>query len=256
MTGTTQPKFRNHCRITIIDIDQEFQQIYDELLGLKYQLEFVTSVKDLVASVETDPPHLILGDLRLPGQSLLHFFRTSESQLVAEIPFLVVSAIEDIDIIRECYGLGVRDYLIKPFHKVELVVKIEQIINGQNKRWAPRPKETSDLGIKVDLNLQIATYRGRESAMLTSKEIRILNCIANSPNTTADRDVILKEVWGKTRVHPKTLDVHLSNMRPKVREIGLDLVFLAHNGYCLKPVKANLPASRESDNRSSADPVH
>ena len=59
---------------------------------------------------------------------------------------------------------------------------------------------------------------------LTRKEEQILHCIAT--NRSATRDQIFKSVWKNQNVTKKTIDVHLFNLRKKLRIINRDIVSL------------------------------
>jgi DNA-binding winged helix-turn-helix (wHTH) protein len=44
-----------------------------------------------------------------------------------------------------------------------------------------------------------------------------------SPVRSVNRKDILKKVWGATSVHPKTVDVHLYNLRRKLDPLGFQI---------------------------------
>ena len=61
---------------------------------------------------------------------------------------------------------------------------------------------------------------GHEIESLTSKQKQLLSLFLSSPGRVVSRDDILEQVWGDTSVHPKTVDVHLYNLRRKLNEFG------------------------------------
>ena len=52
---------------------------------------------------------------------------------------------------------------------------------------------------------------------LTSMERRILDLFLNAPGRCVGRNELILEIWGETHVHPKTIDVHLYNLRKKLQ---------------------------------------
>ena len=103
---------------------------------------------------------------------------------------------------------GALDYLTKPFKKNELIVKIENIISGSI-------RQANSVQAHKTMNLD-----GNEIENLTSKQKQLLSLFLNSPGRVVSRDDILEQVWGDTSVHPKTVDVHLYNLRRKLNEVG------------------------------------
>jgi len=67
-------------------------------------------------------------------------------------------------------------------------------------------------------------YEGRQTRELTSVEFRILACFARYPNRALRKSEVLENIWGDTLVHAKTVNVHFSHLRRKLREIGVDVV--------------------------------
>ena len=53
--------------------------------------------------------------------------------------------------------------------------------------------------------------------LLTKKEAQILKLIAESPRKELFRDNLYQKIWGTKETHTNTLDVHLCNLRRKLR---------------------------------------
>ncbi len=62
---------------------------------------------------------------------------------------------------------------------------------------------------------------GVEIEGLTTKQTQLVGLFLKEDNRTVTRQSILENVWGKTNVHPKTVDVHLYNLRRKLHGYGL-----------------------------------
>lgn len=68
------------------------------------------------------------------------------------------------------------------------------------------------------------SHANRSSRELTSVEFRILSCFSLSSRWAMRKEELLERIWGDTNVHAKTLHVHFSHLRHKLREIGVDIV--------------------------------
>ncbi|MBY0371431.1 response regulator transcription factor [bacterium] len=212
--------------IWIIEDDPGVRFVYEEVLALRYSLTFLQSVEEFCSALETRPrPDLLLADLRLPGESFLQFLKGPHSAArIAGIPFVVLSSVDDLDTLRSCFELGARDFLTKPIGKGELIVKLERLLAGEA---APEPLFQLD---SIALNVIAHGKKNR----LTAKEFQILSIFHASPGYQVSRDEILKRVWNDVAVDSKTLDVHLSSLRKKISELGLEIAFLPSGSYRLQ----------------------
>jgi DNA-binding response OmpR family regulator len=72
---------------------------------------------------------------------------------------------------------------------------------------------------------------------LTPKEFALLNVLVSSPGKTFTREELLRKVWGTVYVSLRTVDVHMSKLRNKLRTAS-DKVNLAETiwgiGYRLR----------------------
>lgn len=59
---------------------------------------------------------------------------------------------------------------------------------------------------------------------LTFKEFKILGLFINTPEHSLSRQNLISSLWTDVKVGPKTLDVHLFNLRRKIRPKGYDLI--------------------------------
>lgn len=87
---------------------------------------------DLLAS---DRPELVITDIEMPvmdGYTLLE--RRHEDPRLRELPFIVISGIDEMASIVRCIGLGAEDYLPKPFDPVLLRARISASLEKKRLR--------------------------------------------------------------------------------------------------------------------------
>src|SRR4051812_29006150 len=94
--------------IWILEDDIGAQFVYEETLGIRYQIENFNTVDALRRRLteSRNRPGLIIADLRLPDQSFLSFLNSKEASLLRNSPFLVVSSVDDLDSLRFCFSAG------------------------------------------------------------------------------------------------------------------------------------------------------
>ena len=196
--------------IWILEDDKGCQFVYEQTLDHRYKTTYFTKIADFreALSESETTPSLIIADLMLDDGNFMTYLNESKDKRLMTTPFIIVSSIDDIDALRFCFMEGALDYLTKPFKKNELIVKIENIISGSI-------RQANSVQAHKTMNLD-----GNEIENLTSKQKQLLSLFLNSPGRVVSRDDILEQVWGDTSVHPKTVDVHLYNLRRKLNEVG------------------------------------
>lgn len=96
--------------------------------------------KEAFAALEERDYDLILTDLMLPyanGLELLN--KIKNDQRHKDSPVVIISAVDNEDIISEGFGSGADDYLRKPFVPGELVSRINRLLT-KNKNGAIKNK--------------------------------------------------------------------------------------------------------------------
>src|SRR5262249_40939743 len=144
---------------------------------------------------------------------------------------LVISALDDVDVVRSSFAGGAVDFLSKPFGRAELTVKIERAIG-------PPPSSPAAKGPSLDVPGMVVRQSDGRTAALTAKEMQIVALLWNTPARTLARDAISASLWQGCRVGPRTLDVHLSRLRQKLRRVDLDVRLAPSNQVALVPLGA------------------
>ncbi len=80
-----------------------------------------------------------------------------------------------------------------------------------------------DKARKSSDNSTLDTYNNPLFHHLTLREHQIVFAFLQSKNWILKREDLYKIIWGKVSVHPKTLDVHLFNLRKKLRQVKYDI---------------------------------
>lgn len=202
---------KNHT-IWILEDDPGCTFVYQEILMVRYTVRFFTSFTELEAALKetaTSRCELLIADIKLVDGILMDFL-SKKKELFENLPFVVVSSLDDVDILRFTFEQGALDYLIKPFKKSELIVKIERIF-----------RQMMDGLISSRGPIQFP--QGLE---LTSKEEMILQRFFFNPQFLIDREQLEDELWPETAVSQKTLDVHIYNLRKKLKAAGLSILYI------------------------------
>jgi len=233
--------------IWIVEDDSESRMIFQEILELRYSLEVFESLRELrLALTEAKRgarvgPDLILADLRLGDGNFLEFLGIEETATLLTCPFIVISSYDDVDILRACFDEGAMDYLTKPFAKAELIVKIERILRAAGKAEPePGPERGSWPGIRFDPEILSVGRDGQSPVQLTARELRIFWILYRARGELVSRQQIKEQVWPNALVSGKTLDVHIFNLRAKLRGVSIGIRFMPPDFYVLMDEQVGL----------------
>ncbi len=181
------------------------------------------------AEILRDLPDLILLDWMLPGQTGIDFTKLLRSRpSTRSIPVIMLTARgEEEDKVR---GLkfGADDYVTKPFAPKELIARIEAVLRRV------KPEATDDLVDVSGLQLDPVSHRvkidGRHLE-LGPTEFRLLHVFMSHPERVYSRDQLLDLVWGSNiHVGPRTVDMHVSNLRKALEATGYHLLIQTVRG--------------------------
>jgi DNA-binding NarL/FixJ family response regulator len=204
----------NNDPIWILDSDAACIALYHQTVGLQYPLRVFSTFEEFSAAFREAPqgqPRLLIVEPEEDRAAVSNFFSGFlNPQTSTHFPqTMIVSKLDDIDMIRFYLRVGVRDYILKPLRPNELVAKVERALLQINNR--------SILIFRNELD-------GQQVTNLTFREHQILTVLLNKPSRTCPREMLLDAVWNKTLVNRKTLDVHVFNLRRKLRPMGYDIL--------------------------------
>lgn len=162
-----------------------------------------------------DQTDIVVLDIMLPGlDGFTVGHRIKEKNDSIPILFLTArTAIED-----KLKGLEFADdYLTKPFHPQELLLRIDILLRRFNK------VNIHTLHVKhlmVDLKAnQIFNTETNEEIVLTEKQFKIFHYLLRNANQILTKEQIYSSVWNELYVKgDKTLTVHIRYLRQKVEE--------------------------------------
>ena len=161
---------------------------------------------------------LLLVDLMLPGLSGAELI--AEVRRTSTVPVIVLSAKTELSDKVELLGLGADDYLTKPYQLEELWARI--LVQLRHASAAPVGKTLRFRDWTLDLDEMALTAAG-QPVELTAHEFRIVELLAGRPRRVFTKQQIYEAVWGEQyAVEDKTITVHISNIRAKLRPSGTD----------------------------------
>jgi DNA-binding response OmpR family regulator len=179
-----------------------------------YQVTAVADATSALRAMEEAFPDLLLLDLMLPDMDGLELCRQVRAR--SDVPILMLTARDD-DIDR-ILGLesGADDYLTKPFHMRELVLRVAAILRRTQVAYGG-PKAVLQQGrVEVDFARREVRVEGKAVA-LTPTEFSLFAYLVRHAGQVLTRERLLREVWGyEFPGDVRTVDVHIRRLRRKL----------------------------------------
>lgn len=120
----------NKNSVLIVDDEERGRDALEMLLMTEnYELGFAASGEEALQKAASMMPDLILLDVMMPGMDGFEVCEhiRNDSQL-AEVPIIMITALDDRDSRLRGIGAGADDFLIKPFDRIELRTRVRTII--------------------------------------------------------------------------------------------------------------------------------
>jgi two-component system, cell cycle response regulator CtrA len=155
---------------------------------------------------------IILLDLQLPDMS---GFEVLKSLRLAKVqtPILILSGNAIVEAKVKALGFGADDYMTKPFHKDELVARIQAVV----RRSKGHSQSVITTG-KLTVNLDAKTVEVDGSRVhLTGKEYQIVELLALRKGATLTKEMFLNHLYGgMDEPEMKIIDVFICKLRKKL----------------------------------------
>ena len=173
-----------------------------------YQVDTASCLKEINLSNNYDA--LIL-DITLPDGNGLDYYEKEISKI--NLPTIFLTAKDDEETIVKSLELGADDYVTKPFHAKELLLRLNKIILHQEKNTIIKVKD-----ITLDLD-KMTVYKNNTEIKLTNLELKILLLLFTNLNKVVTREMIIDNIWQWTGndVNDNTVTVYLKRIREKLQ---------------------------------------
>ena len=223
-----------HCRILVVEDDPETAgQLVDSLTTSGYQVDLASTGNEALSRGVGGDYAVITIDRMLPDIDGIAVMRQLRDDGIAA-PFLIISALGEVDDRVRGLRAGGDDYLVKPFSFVELLARLEAL----GRRSDITAKETimrvGDLAI--DLMSRTASRRGKDIFLLP-REFQLLEYMVRNEGRVVSRAMLLQHIWD-LHFDPSTniIDVYVGRVRRKVDDHqAYPLIHTVRGvGYCLR----------------------
>lgn len=219
-------------KIIIVDDFEESCQLMVEILSSEYDCQYICQSEKALEFIHANKPDLILMDYKMPyvtGVELCKIIKDIPS--LKQIPIIFISGAVTSDERIETLESGGDDFLSKPFHPKELMLRVQKRLKNQS----VSEEEISFLNVSnIRMNLSSRQcYLDNKEVLLTPKQFEILKLLIENKASVVSRQLFMNEIWGHSEVTPRNVDSQINYLKKKIEGFGGNITSVPGFGYRL-----------------------
>jgi DNA-binding response OmpR family regulator len=203
------------ARVLLVEDDRSLGRTLTERLE-KERLEVTWAQTIAAAEAELDRRtwDLAILDVRLPDGSGFGLARRIKRSSLTPVMFM--TALNSAENRLEGFEIGADEYLPKPFHLKEFVLRVRHVLTTQRV-----PEVLHVQGRTIDLGALAITTSDGERAFLQVRDARVLKLLIAAAPHVVDRSEILDRVWGRDQFPtPRAVDNAIVRLRQALKDDG------------------------------------
>lgn len=198
-------------RILVVEDDTAISELICMNLEVTgYEVVPVLDGNEVEGTLEKEEDFdLALLDIMLPGKDGFELLGVMKKY---GIPVIYITAKADVNSKIKGLRSGAEDYIVKPFEVLELLVRVEKVLE--------RTRKQKEIIQVKDLEIHLSEHkvtRNGQTVSLKLMEYDLLVLLAKNKNVAFTREQMLNEVWGSNYLgETRTIDVHIGQLRRKL----------------------------------------
>lgn len=206
-------------RLLLVEDDLSLgETLLERLQKEGYFVTWVETQKLAEEAFKSQHFDLIILDVGLPDGSGFELAKKVRAQ--KPTPFIFVTAMNSAEHRLEGYEIGAEEYIPKPFHLKELLLRVKHVLKEHAVVSEVR------VGDKViDLEAQAVIDKSGEREFLQARDFQLLKLLIQSSPKVLSRDEILDQVWGEDKFPShRTVDNAIVRLRHVFGEHGVKVI--------------------------------
>ena len=157
---------KNQATVLLVENDEEIAQLLKDILK-DYEVMEVSNGKEALAYIEETHPDIILTDCMMEEMDGLTLTRKLKSDIkTSYIPIVMISGKGSIEDQIEACKCGVDAYVVKPFHPLQVISIVGNLISRQHL-------------LKDYFNSSLSIIRKKEGYKLHPEDERMINTVSD-----------------------------------------------------------------------------
>ena len=216
----------NNIKILVVEDDVDLANNIESFLSDFAKIDIENDGLSGKFDAEEGVYDLIILDLMLPGMNGYDVLKNIRTEKI-NTPVLILTAKAELDDKLRGFDLGADDYLTKPFHREELLVRVKALLKRSGALADDSILKIND--IEINLNNHEVNIE-HQPISLNGKEYDLLVYLVQNKNTILTKDQIFERIWGfDSDTSITVVEVYMSNLRKKLRP--------SKNDYLIKTIR-------------------
>ncbi|MGR3810377.1 response regulator transcription factor [Jiulongibacter sp. NS-SX5] len=178
------------------------------------QCDVVYDGNTFARQLKSEEYDAFLLDINVPGMNGLDVCKQIREDGYQN-PVIMLTAYGDIEDKKDAYSAGADDFLVKPFHLEELILRINSVL----KRGVPEKVQSEVLKV-ADLEIDLGTkkvFRAQKNIELTKKEFQLLLFLVKAKGRVVSKQTIAEQIWDiHFETSLNTIEVYVNFLRRKI----------------------------------------
>jgi two-component system response regulator CiaR len=206
-------------KILIVEDDEILSNTIKQCIEKNYDAEQAYDGEEGIAFAIGNIYDLIILDIMMPIKNGYEVLRELRSKNV-NTPVLILTAKDTLQDKVLGFRAGADDYLVKPFEREELLLRIEAILRRSNGLYADNIIKYKDL--ELNLSNRQAQINGN-ILNIQGKQFDMLEYLINYKNTIITKDQIFDKIWGfNSETTTNVVEVYASGLRKELKKYSYD----------------------------------
>lgn len=205
--------------------------LVDSLKRKGFSVKWASNGLEAIKMFQSENFDLFILDVMMPklsGWDVAEEIR----QIDSTTPILFLTAKSEKEDVLKGYGLGGNEYVRKPFHFEELLVRINELLTRKSENAS---QENFTIGLYTFNPTRQELAFGPKTESLTNKETRLLTELLTCKGQVLDRKKVLLELWGDDDFFSaRNMDAYISRLRKKLKnDPNISILNIRGYGYKL-----------------------
>jgi len=200
-------------KILLVEDDENLAFLLKmQLEQARYMVDHVAAGLIAISQLKIAEYDLLILDWMLPDISGVDVCRQYRGA-GGRTPILMLTARGAIEDKASGLNAGADDYLVKPFHPIELNARVQALLRRPTS-YAGKTLKVRDIELDTEGN---RVFKGGQEIDLTSKEFALLELLMRYPNQSFTLESILSRVWqSDSTASVDTVRTHMKTLRRKL----------------------------------------
>jgi two-component system, OmpR family, response regulator CiaR len=206
-------------KLLIIEDDKNLSETIRETVEELFETEEAYDGEEGLFLAEQNIFDVIILDIMLPYMNGYEVLQNLRKKNITT-PVMMLTAKDGIDDKIQGFKVGADDYLVKPFHREELLLRLEVMVRRNVGTFKENVITFKDLKLNVKNNT--ATI-GDELVNLNGKQFALLEYLMNNKNTILTKEQIFDRIWGfESDTSATVVEVYASKLRKNLKKYNYD----------------------------------